>query len=139
MATTPGGTPQMSPTPPPTTGTAPQSKQPWMPIVAGVLSIVAGAGNVFIGLAALLVSTAWIETMIAPDVFRREFRAEAFLVLGIIWIILAIVAIIGGIASLRRKNWGLALAGSICALPWPMTVLGIVSIVFVALSQKDFK
>ena len=54
-------------------------------------------------------------------------------------IVLGIVAILGGIYALRRRIWGLALAGSICALIGPWFILGILAIVFVSLGKREFE
>jgi hypothetical protein len=48
-----------------------------------------------------------------------------------------IVAIIGGIFALQRRHWGVSLAGAICALMPPSTLLGILSVVFVSLSRDE--
>jgi hypothetical protein len=54
--------------------------------------------------------------------------------------ILAILAIVGGVYALRRKVWGLALAGSIASLFAPyFLLLAIAAIVFTALSKKEFE
>lgn len=50
---------------------------------------------------------------------------------------MGIVAIAGGISTLRRKRFGLSLAGAVCALP--STVLGILAVIFVAMGRKEFK
>jgi len=50
--------------------------------------------------------------------------------------ILGIVAIAGGISAIRRKRFGLSLAGAICALP--SAVLGILAVIFVSVSKKEF-
>jgi hypothetical protein len=111
--------------------TGPQNKPiaTWKPTAAGVLSIVAGALAVLTGLGALR---------------RGEFVGRLlwhwrFEVVGIVGLVLGIVAIIGGIFALRRSTWGLALAGSICALYPPHTaVLGILSVIFVSLAKSEF-
>jgi len=59
---------------------------------------------------------------------------------------LGLIAIGGGIFAIRRKLWGVALAGAICAIvpphPWGYLtwtpVLGILAVVFVALSKNEF-
>ena len=51
---------------------------------------------------------------------------------------LGIIALIGGIITLRRKAWGFALAGAICAL-FPIVPLGILAIIFVSMGRKEFK
>jgi hypothetical protein len=65
---------------------------------------------------------------------------------GVVCIILGLIAIVGGIFGIRRRVWGLALAGAICALfpshPYGRLIwspaLGILAIVFVALSKGEF-
>lgn len=76
------------------------------PIVGGILIIVAGAFLVL--LAATLLPIA---------------------------IIPAIVAVVGGIFAIRRRVWGLSLAGAICAVP---VMLGIPTITLLALSRSEF-
>jgi hypothetical protein len=49
---------------------------------------------------------------------------------------LGIVAIVGGVSAIRRKSFGLSLAGAVCALP--SVILGILAIVFVALVKREF-
>ena len=58
--------------------------------------------------------------------------------IGLPLIVLGVVALLGGISALQRKRWGLALAGGICVLLPMQTLLGILAIVFVALSRDEF-
>jgi len=51
----------------------------------------------------------------------------------------AFIDIVGGIYALRRRIWGLALAGSICALLGPWALLGILAIIFVSLGKGEFE
>jgi hypothetical protein len=50
--------------------------------------------------------------------------------------ILGIVAIVGGVSAIRRKRFGLSLAGAICALL--SVFLGIPAVIFVALGKREF-
>jgi hypothetical protein len=50
---------------------------------------------------------------------------------------LGVVAIVGGVSALRRRSFGLSLAGAICALP--SHILGILAIIFISLSKKEFE
>ncbi len=50
--------------------------------------------------------------------------------------VLGIVALTGGISSIRRKSFGLSLAGAICALP--SLPLGILAVIFVAPGKREF-
>jgi hypothetical protein len=101
----------------------------WKPTVAGILSIITGAISVLVG---------------AGAIARGEFIGRIMWhwrleVVGVIALALGIVAILGGIYAIRRQVWGLALAGAICALfPPHVSVLGILALVFVALSKSEF-
>jgi hypothetical protein len=66
----------------------------WKPIVAGIICIVAG---ILCVIPSLIVG--WI-----------------FAPIGAALIIVSIIPLVGGICALRRKIWGLALAGSIFTL-----------------------
>lgn len=52
-------------------------------------------------------------------------------------IVLAVIAIVGGIYAIKRKRWGLAIAGSTCAvlLCW---FFGIPAIILIAMPKKSF-
>jgi hypothetical protein len=108
-------------------------KKTWMPMTAGILDIVAGS----FGLIASLIFVFMGGVMrFVPDVPR--FLGPIFMGLAGPFAIVAILAIVGGIYALKRKIWGLALAGSIAAFfgSWP---LGVAAIVFTALSKNEFE
>ena len=50
--------------------------------------------------------------------------------------VLGIIALAGGISSIRRKSFSLSLAGAICALP--LVPLGILAVIFIALGKREF-
>ena len=56
---------------------------------------------------------------------------------SIAMVTVGIVAIIGGVYAIRRRNWGLALAGSILAVPG-IPPAGVLALVLVAISRKEF-
>lgn len=101
----------------------------WKPTTAGILALIAGALEVIIGLLFAagvgilggILGMGWLSVVFAP------------------LIIFGIIAIVGGIYALRRRIWGLALAGSICALVGPWFLLGILAIIFVSLGKREFK
>ena len=134
----------------------------WKPTTAGILSIVAGAIGIGRGifvivlggfLAALSGLTAselseviekWARTIVPgitniPEIIAGTLGVAStlVLVLGILSLAFGIVALIGGIYAVRRRVWGLALAGSILALP-SSTLLGVLSIIFVSLGKGEF-
>jgi hypothetical protein len=95
----------------------------WKPVAAGILSILSGA-------------------------FAVWYRSSELVRVGSspVGIVLGTVAIAGGIFAIRRKVWGLALAGAVCAIvpphPWGSLIwtpaLGILAVVLVVLSKSEF-
>ena len=113
----------------------------------GVLSIIAGAleviGALIIGGLTLGIG---ILARLAPIPFRPgDWWGHALpsvpfwliVVVGLPLLALGIVAIVGGVSALRRRSFGLSLAGAICALP--SHILGILAIIFISLSKKEFE
>jgi hypothetical protein len=108
-------------------------KKTWKPMTAGILSIIGGAVELFFGISFSSLSGLLGSLSGVPEV------GVILGALGIPLIILGVVAIVGGIFSIRRRLWGLALAGAICSLfLLYVTVLGILAIIFVAMSKKEF-
>ena len=113
-----------APSPPPV-------KQTWMPAVAAILTIIAGASEILGG-----ILVGFFDTIMRLAFFDLSGVGFFF---GLPAIMLGVVAIIGGIYASRRQAWGMALAGAICALFLPhVSVLGILAIIFIALSKQEF-
>jgi len=87
----------------------------WKPTAAGTLTISAGVLGLIVGI--VLIG-----------------RSPLFMV-GLVAIMIAIVAVAGGLCALKRRAWGLALAGSICSV---FCWLGIPAIILIALSKQEF-
>jgi len=108
----------------------------WMSTVGGILCLVTGTWGVMSG--ALLVAitasypTAWIQF--------NPFQTLIINRLAPLGIALGAVAIAGGVCALRRRLWGLALAGAICAamIPPPF-FLGVLAIIFLSVSRAEFE
>jgi hypothetical protein len=111
----------------------------WKPTAAGILTIIAGFLGLLIAVAlAVGLGIAGTLAGLIPG-----FPAAGFLALiAVPGIILSIIAIVGGIYALRRRVWGLALAGAICALLFTLPFLGwilaILAIIFVSLGKREF-
>jgi hypothetical protein len=100
-----------------------------MPVTAGILTIIAGVVDFLVGLIVGAIGHTF-------GFITGVWGLGAF---GMPHIILGIIAVIGGVFALQRKAWLMALIGAICALMWPLSLFGILAIIFVALSQKEFK
>jgi len=114
----------------------------------GILSIVGGAVEMICG----AVVTALTMCGVIPGVFHlpqwmpgNRFEIHimpSFTYLGVPLLVLGIIAIVGGVSTLRRKNFGLSLAGAICALcafcAFPSHILGLLAVIFLALRKREF-
>ncbi len=100
----------------------------WKPLVAGILAIVSGCMNFLAAFAVMLF-------MYAPVMHRGIPNP---VIIAVPFLVLGIVAIVGGANALQRRRWGLALAGCICAIFSPWALLGILATVFVAIARDEF-
>jgi hypothetical protein len=53
-------------------------------------------------------------------------------------LITGVLAIVGGIYSLKRKSWAWSLTGAIASF-LPFNLLGLTSIILLAMSKKEFE
>lgn len=132
----------------------------WKPTTAGILTIITGAMGIAGGTLAILASklvgalggvewSLWMEkwgeewwgpgTANIPEMMSKVMGLSStiILIVGIVVLVFGIIALCGGISAIKRRRWGLSLAGSILSLPIN-PVLGILAIIFVALGKKDF-
>ncbi len=108
----------------------------WKPLVAGTLTVVTEAVALLrvIGLVIAIVVIG--SDIVGPEV--PDFVATILWIIIIPFFIIGVLALIGGIYSLRRKTWGLALAGAIASTVYWFFV-GIPTIVFLAQSKDEFE
>jgi len=112
----------------------PNVRKTAMPTAAGILSIISGAFKLLAFLILLAFGFFWAVAPYRLDRVRPEvlFGLAAFILLA-----LGVLSIIGGVYCLRRKNFGLSLAGAIAAL-LPFNLLGIAAVILVAMSKPEF-
>jgi hypothetical protein len=115
------------------------SKETWMPTTAGILDIIAGSFGLIGGVILLIFGAVGSSIMpyLVPQV-PPAIAVAIFTSIAVPLIVIGILAIVGGIYALRRKVWGLALAGSIAAF-FPSWILGLTAIVLTALSKNEFE
>ena len=102
----------------------------WKPTTAGILCIIAGAIAVIIGIVIAVVGSIGLFFWMPWPLFSA---------IGVPIIVVGVIAIGGGSYALKRRMWGLALAGSICACLGPWVILGILAIIFVSLGKGEFE
>lgn len=109
----------------------------------GILSITVGAAQVIIGGVIAAISGLNISLWL-PDLpyFGDLFNIIGTIpivavIIGVSFIALGIIAVVGGVAATKRSNFGLALAGAICALP--SGTLGVLAVIFISLARGEFE
>ena len=112
----------------------------WMPVVTGVLEIVA-AVSAGIGVCALIFSSLMINTV--PDIQNDPdvpLELITVLLIGIAVFVgvFGLVSLVGGIFAVRRRGWGWALAGSIAAI-FIMPPAGILALALVMFGESEFE
>ena len=95
------------------------------PIVGGILSIVSGA--IFTGSGIAILIAEWEEAPLLAVVV-----AIIFMLIG------GIMPIVGGISALKRKQWKLALAGSIGSIVG-FIFTGVPALVLIVMSKNEFE
>jgi hypothetical protein len=123
-------------------------KRTWKPTVGGILNIVTGSCHLLgaIGVLIALIVIACFSKAVFLDEMWRELARQgmgfgfliAILVCTFVYqVVIGILSLLGGIYALKRKKWGLALAGSIASI-FGSSVVGIVAIIFIAMSKDEF-
>ena len=113
------------------------------PIAAGMLNIIAGILGI-IGSVGMFIGFSFITNYWKIGGVEFEFQAfprfteNVILGLAIPSLIIAILALVGGIFAVQRKQWGIALTGSIAAI-LSLFPLGVVSTVLTAISKEEFE
>ena len=117
----------------------------WKPVVAGILNIIAGVFNLLGTFFILIVLVAIGSGMLALStvvnlmpMWLSGIAQGLLIIMAVLLAVFSALPLIGGIYAVQRKNWGLALAGSIVAI-LSSTPLGIASTVLVALSKNEFE
>ena len=77
----------------------------------------------------------WVELQ---DLYRFAYGPPIWqTIMGALFLVLGILAVVGGISAIRRKRFGLSLAGAICALA--SGLLGILAVIFVTMARREFR
>ena len=119
------------------------------PVVAGVLDIVSAVMCLWFLLGLSLEGTVF-WAVFPKDLFGLNNPSTVYLIITLPLVGMAILALIGGTFALRRKKWGVALAGSIAAilpcLPLALAetgfiafgLLGVAAIILVVKAKTEF-
>jgi hypothetical protein len=115
-------------------------------LAGGIMSVVSGVLGIITGLIFLTcgIFLNWLfQSNISSEVFEPfvdVFTLAYLIIYGVLgggYCLLGILALVGGIYSIRQKLWGLALAGSIASI-LVFLPLGICSTIFVSMVRPEF-
>ena len=108
-------------------------------IIGGILELIGGGIVMAIGIKYITGGPFWLIPDVPwfPDrvIVASEWPA-IIIIVGILILAVGAIGVAGGISTLNRKSFGLSLAGAICILP--TVILGILAVIFVSVSRKEF-
>ncbi|HEC89910.1 MAG: hypothetical protein DRN12_01260 [Thermoplasmata archaeon] len=125
-----------------------ESKTSSKPLIAGIFLIIAGILSILTWLSVSLVD---FSTIIDPTMFQQQGvnlsmqQIESIInICATIAIILAIFPIIGGIFSVTRRKWAVAILGGVLGLfiigpIFISSILSLIGLILIALSKEEFK
>jgi hypothetical protein len=102
-----------------------------MPVIGGILILVGALFGIAMG-ALFIIGTAWL---IPIDITRLS---AMFTVCGVIYMVISIIALIGGVFAIQRKAFGFAIVGGILALLFGGFIFGLIGLILVAISRREF-
>ncbi len=112
------------------------TKKTALPVVGGVLILIGALLEVLMGLA-LVGSIGALDSIMIVDVEGIDAFQDMVTACGIIWLIMGLIGVLGGIFGVMRKHYGLAILGGVFALPG-FGIFALIGIILVAVSKREF-
>jgi len=124
------------------------------PLIGGIFLIIAGLLGILIWSIALAFDPSTLDPLmlqnaLPPDspISLEQLQSmiqSILLTCGIIGCILSVFTLAGGIVAVKRKAWGLAIAGGILGLftigPFFLgSIMALIGLILIAISRKDFQ
>jgi len=107
-----------------------QKKETAMPLIGGILIIIAAVIEIAMGGMLVAGGTAFLGLSLGTS--------GIIVACGAIILIVGLVALLGGIFALQRKNFGLAVLGGVLSLGGYF-IPGLIGLILVAVSKDEFK
>ena len=107
------------------------------PIIGGILIMLSALVGIVYGIWMAAVSGA-IESMMPVTVPGMDAFTSIVMICGIILLVFGIIALLGGIFAIKRTHFGLAILGGIFSLLSPGIIFGLIGLIVVAISKKEF-
>ena len=103
------------------------------PVVGGILILIGALVGIASG-----ASLIWAGSMFLPLGDYGMDISGILAVCGIIWIVLSLIGLLGGIFAMQRKHFGLAIVGGIFSLLVGFFIFGLIGLILVAISKDEF-
>lgn len=116
----------------------PAKKKTALPLVGGIMILVGGVIALLAGIGLMGTGGAFDAFMII-DVQGVNMFEDILTACGVIFIILGLVAVLGGIFALMRKHFGLAILGGVFALIAGLFIPGLIGLILVGMSKDEFE
>lgn len=106
----------------------PQKKDSAMPMVGGILILIGSLAYFLVGGLMAASGTALLGL---------TFGGSGVIVgCGVVVLLLGVIALLGGIFSIQKKHFGIAIIGGILVIP---SLLGLIGLILVAVSRDSFE
>jgi len=121
-----------------------QKRSTSLPVIAGVLLIIAALSGFLTWSNLLAADTSMYQNVLPPDSPITPQQVQSFLqTCSIIGVVFSALALIGGLMAIRRKSWGLAMIGSILGLFtigvfFTASVFSLIALVFLLMTRREF-
>ncbi|MCJ2556643.1 MAG: hypothetical protein LN415_05980 [Candidatus Thermoplasmatota archaeon] len=79
-----------------------------------------------------------MESMMPVTVPGADALAGIIMICGIIFLIFGLIGLLGGIFAIKRTHFGLAILGGIFSLLAGFIIFGLIGLILVAISKKEF-
>jgi len=110
-------------------GAAAPKKESAMPLVGGILIIIGGLIELVVGGVLITGGTALFDVTMGVS--------GILAVCGAIFVLLGLIALLGGIFAIQRKHFGLAVVGGVLGLGGYL-IFALVGLILVAVSRDEF-
>ncbi|MFP4545490.1 MAG: hypothetical protein ACLFPN_01405 [Methanomassiliicoccales archaeon] len=113
--------------------------------LGGALILISGILAILTGLYMAADAAAFVEMYESlSEGLGYEITTDLILAVGAITIIFGVIAVVGGYMAVKRRRWGLAVAGGVLAFFasggfFLGTLLGLIGLILVAISRKEFR
>ena len=115
----------------------PAKKKTVMPVIGGIMILVGGVLSLVAGIG-LVASVGAFDSLMLVDVEGVDMLEDLMTACGIIFIILGLIGVLGGVFAIMRKHFGLAILGGVFALAgWFIPAL--IGLILVGVSKDEFE